>query len=508
MEYNSFGPNPFEAPDSGSDPADKDPKKAKKKARFLELPIDDNKPSLEVAKKPERAEPPLEKLTPDETQQVSEQIAGEHLTSIDKAEAAVRAELEPAHDFLERVTNGETVDDAFYETAEQAGIASAEADAALLQLSEAEDEPEPELSNTAEQLDGVIDPGNEDEGEIAWRTPPAGGAGGNGGGRPPAGPAAAGAPMPGPRPRRVVAAANAMPPAAHNYYERRNQSHDFVAGALVGGVVGYLMGRRKGRIKTEKRLIPVQKKLEKQVVTLERAIAQKEQALVLAKSQQRSVEARPKSYPTTERTQPGRRETRLGMEKPTRAEHLGHMIIAAEAPTKNVERVHSERPNNIREAFRAEEVKTMQRNELLELSEKIVIEGASLRRIYESRLIGEKQLRHLVSEYLQGKDIRRDLRREMVEHEIDFERDPILRDRVRSHLSSNANGGGLGELLASVGIVDKPTDPTLARRIAADEQRQAAAKRKHDRQRAIADTAMATAIVVLAIVVAVLVARG
>ena len=36
--------------------------------------------------------------------------------------------------------------------------------------------------------------------------------------------------------------------------------------ALFGGIIGYLIGRRRGRIKTEKRLMPVQKKLKNRLV--------------------------------------------------------------------------------------------------------------------------------------------------------------------------------------------------------------------------------------------------
>jgi hypothetical protein len=495
MEYDSFGPNNYEAPEGSSDSPDSDKKKTKKKARFLELPIDnqeskDNKPAAE-AKKPARTEAEAkteaqaETLSEDETKQATQQIASEHLATMHSAESATQAELAPAEDFLERVADGQATDEAFYEAAERAHVTPAEADAALLELVQAP--PVEAVHDDEPALDGVIETNNQDEGEIAWRERPV--------------------------------AEHTLPLASHRYYERRNnRSHDFIAGAVVGGVVGNLMGRRKERLKTEKRLAPVQKKLEQQVTALEQRLVQKEQALVLAVAKRGGAEAKPAAATTrrpeasvavnAERMQPGRQETRLGMEKPVRAERLGHMVIAAEAPRKQAERVRMERPNSIREAFRAEEVKTMSRNEVLELSEKIVVEGANLRRIYESRLIGEKQLRHLVTEYLQGKDIRKDLRREMVEHEIDFERDPILRDRVRSHLATNNTGGGLGELLASVGIVENEADPALERRIAADEQRRAEAKRKHDRRQAMADTAMLTAIVVLATVVAVLLMRG
>ena len=66
--------------------------------------------------------------------------------------------------------------------------------------------------------------------------------------------------------------------------------------------------------------------------------------------------------------------------------------------------------------------------ELMQVSEKIVVEGASLRSIYESRRITEKGLRRLVGEYYRGGNMRKRLAKEMVEKEREFEVDPHLRE--------------------------------------------------------------------------------
>ena len=57
-----------------------------------------------------------------------------------------------------------------------------------------------------------------------------------------------------------------------------------------------------------------------------------------------------------------------------------------------------------------------------------MIDGSSLRQIYETRLVGERGLRRLVAEHLRGGDLKRAFRREITEREIDFERDPAMRD--------------------------------------------------------------------------------
>jgi len=72
--------------------------------------------------------------------------------------------------------------------------------------------------------------------------------------------------------------------------------------------------------------------------------------------------------------------------------------------------------------------KTMTHSELLNVAEKVTIDGSSLRQIYESHLVGEKGMRRIIAVFLRGGNIKRALRRELVQKEMDFERDPILRD--------------------------------------------------------------------------------
>jgi len=110
-------------------------------------------------------------------------------------------------------------------------------------------------------------------------------------------------------------------------------------------------------------------------------------------------------------------------------EHIGHMLVAAdertrqgpEKPTRPTETVGLE-------AASAKRIETMSRAELLTISDKIMVDGTSLRQIYETHLIGEHGLRRLVAEYYRGGDLSQALRREILEREIDFERDPAVRD--------------------------------------------------------------------------------
>lgn len=130
-----------------------------------------------------------------------------------------------------------------------------------------------------------------------------------------------------------------------------------------------------------------------------------------------------------------------GAQKP---EHIGHVLMTAESqPERRAEQLKLPDYKSI---------ETLNRPELLELSEAIVIDGSSLRQIYETHLIGERGLRRLIAEHMHGGDLKRVLRQEITEREIDFERDPAMRDigsiSVSSTVSSlNASQPALDQLL-------------------------------------------------------------
>jgi hypothetical protein len=103
-------------------------------------------------------------------------------------------------------------------------------------------------------------------------------------------------------------------------------------------------------------------------------------------------------------------------------ERIGHVLIAAEATHEA-----KQAPERL-QLPPDKRVETLPRAELLSFSAQITVEGSTLRDVYETHLIGEQALRRLVAEYLHGGDLQKALLREIVEHEIDFERDPALRD--------------------------------------------------------------------------------
>ena len=150
------------------------------------------------------------------------------------------------------------------------------------------------------------------------------------------------------------------------------------------------------------------------------------------------------------------------------------------------------------------QIETISHAELLELSEKIDVNGSTLKQIYETRLVSEKGLRRLVAEHLSGGDVKKGLRREIVEREIDFERDPIMRDSA--HQQTAPSGGGstkLQEFLEKADAVphDNQEEVAFIKARAEYEERERA---KQQSRRRVLDVSMITSIVVLAILLTIL----
>lgn len=126
-------------------------------------------------------------------------------------------------------------------------------------------------------------------------------------------------------------------------------------------------------------------------------------------------------------------------------EHIGQMLLEAEAKPGDKSRP----AETIDSGTANKRTETLSRAELLALSDKIMVDGSNLHQIYETHLVGERGLRRLVAEYLQGGDIKAALHHEIIEHEMDFERDPVLRDMAVHQAPGSADNGksSLDELL-------------------------------------------------------------
>jgi hypothetical protein len=198
---------------------------------------------------------------------------------------------------------------------------------------------------------------------------------------PPPLPPIGGVPLPGPSPL----AGNALPANPNVLPPRYKRGADL----LVGGVIGYLIGRRGGRIRTEARLVPIQEKLEKEVKDLHAQIAVREERIRSVAREKAEQSPEPIAPKIVERLQ-ARREQKLSSPEtaplpPLNAERLARVIV----PKPEV-------------LDRPKAVETLTVPELLQIAQKIEVEGTSVRKMYETGRLDAFGLRRVVREYMHG----------------------------------------------------------------------------------------------------------
>ncbi|MDL2363205.1 MAG: hypothetical protein QFB86_02380 [Patescibacteria group bacterium] len=517
------------------------------------------------------ADVPLDSLSPAERQEAVEVIvaerASEQVLSTHESEAEQLAEAAVQQFRQNIIENGQDIETAEASVYADLGIDSnevkignqVEGDENIEEYHEADVETEEENSSITEHVAG--EPKDDEDPVITNSRGTAGSPpkaiGANGGGVPP------------PRSYVGLVGAASMPPlggfnalpvanTAPNasgaptevIVDRRNTSSHL----LLGGLTGYFVGRRRGRIKTEKKLLPTQAKLRKEVSSLRDQVQQKESVIrattikqaranklrrlerssntsAVLEAPQETVKPHTMMPETTKAAVPAGTENarsstkkelrvtdrktfeqkaaesvkidqnraRKEQEAPT---HLGKMIVTAEA-------VVAARPKREQNAVAPEvttkQIETLNRAELMRLSEKIVVGGTSLRQIYESKLVGEKGLRRLVREHLRGGDVKKVLRREIVEREIDFERDPILRDS--DHAGESFRGSGKATTLNKMLKAVENSNDTSAEEVAFYRSRAEYAKKetgKATKKRKLMDISLILTITVLSVFIVLL----
>lgn len=211
-----------------------------------------------------------------------------------------------------------------------------------------------------------------------------------------------------------INAANTLNPASLNTIEAKALSRRSAAkGALVGGAVGYMVGRRRGRIKTEEKLLPVQKKLEKQVSDLHDQLTEQEMKLrrraaiffeqnrALSLKQLEKIQEMREKKLDHHRTQEAVRSSAAEQNTASANRESGERVVEYESESnKNV-------LNNYERQVSAQSVEAMTIPLLLSLAETIVIGESSLRTMYERGSINQNQLRRVIKEYLNGEEIQK-----------------------------------------------------------------------------------------------------
>lgn len=247
---------------------------------------------------------------------------------------------------------------------------------------------------------------------------------------------------------------NAAPVAPAMTYESSltSERRAMAQGLLVGGIVGYLIGRRRGRIKTEKKLLPIQKKLEKQVASLHETIAFKEQnirklagekAQALSLVERRNLAERLAPAPA-EPARPAYESARI---EKSSAERFSRGVVEAPAvilggvAAIRPERGRGQGPEKSRPVIDFnKKVEAYSTEELKEAAENIKIDNTTLKELYDDGRLDEKAVRRVMTEFIEGGSVRAAVSRELLQKELKFERDPKMRDAQ----GGQSGGGGVG----------------------------------------------------------------
>jgi hypothetical protein len=206
------------------------------------------------------------------------------------------------------------------------------------------------------------------------------------------------APWMGPGTAAALATGNAL---------RNNRRHRHWPYVVAGGVVGYLIGRRRGRINTEKKLLPVQQKLERQVGDMQFQLALREAkirklAYLTAINQPHIHAALPKRLKELQELQKARIK-KEDFERVDKAranlEQLNKPVTEAAAVGLAAKVAAMTERTNRHEVASA---KDMELSDILRIAERLPIEDRNLRVLYESGRISQQGLRRVIEAYLRG----------------------------------------------------------------------------------------------------------
>jgi hypothetical protein len=276
---------------------------------------------------------------------------------------------------------------------------------------------------------------------------------------------------------------NTLPFAAGATVERRGSR---AGDLLIGGIIGYLIGRRRGRIKTEERLLPIQKSLERRVKDLHEKILIREEKIrqltseKVAREGQTAKEAVAEKVRARART---RHEARIRAKQeassapkiPANERHLATEseaertirpvaeVVARSAGVEtgrvsergperlakvvlpNVEHTPSVVSLENRPSLSKETVQVMPEVELLSLAARIETGGQTVKTLYDQGRLKQQDVREVVSAYTRGERIDKVLAERLLPESNEaetWERVPAMAGARKPSGSAFAGGGG------------------------------------------------------------------
>lgn len=230
------------------------------------------------------------------------------------------------------------------------------------------------------------------------------------------------------RPTPVASQVNpnvlAAPPNASNEDERSQKAGAF----LVGGLLGYMVGRRGGRKRTEKRLQPEIKSLNTELAATKKHLDDRERAIKAAAAQ-KLVEQQPHKpeKPTREEKPAPKpvaeilRQTIMAPEQPHTALPEYRAEVPALAPKPETPKPQP-RATEIAPEAALKRVEQLSTPALLKSAETLFVEGVSVRRLYETNRIDRRGLVAIVQEGLRGGNVAATFEKVELGHERQVER--------------------------------------------------------------------------------------